>query len=289
MGIIRGGLLVVVCVLFLVGMIALNTLFTVGSSLEPQNVKENFGDLLNQGATEEFNISEIIGEGLPVMQKYCENNTEFDFETNLTNFDVNLSCESVNSGTDAVLSEFVNETIDEVYYIDYNCEFVSCFEQEQNVFYVISKDFKDYIFSKFYITLIVVIVLFLLIFLLTENRANAFVIAGILIIVSALPFLKAQSFVSSIGGLLSSFLKLIFSESYMVFVRIIIIGIIVLGIGIILRFINIGLKISGFFGMFKKEDNGVSKEEVKNIVKEEVGKSKDKSTPNKKGQKEKKK
>lgn len=277
MGVIRGGLLVIVSVAFLLGMLALNFFYTAGTSLEYNKIKTGLAEIVIDSANEEgINISEVIEEGFPQAQSYCKNNTYIPIDANNSlDFDVNISCESVGIGSEAVVEEFINESIEQVYYEEYNCNFAECLSEKDAPFYVLSEDFKDYLISKFYFFLLIVIGLFVLMFLLTENKANAFIIAGVLIVLSALPFMKIESFVSSISGQIFKFVGLIFSTSTNVFIRVLILGIAITSIGIVLRILNIGFKISSFFDKFKKnKEETVSKEEVKDLVKEEVSKAK---------------
>lgn len=280
MGFIRGGLLVIVSVLFFVGMLIANTVYTVKESIDYENVKVGFPEVVNNVLKDEFNTTDFIdADSLEEAEIYCSNNSYFAVEESIEGLDVgiNVSCDSINIGEEAIIDEIVDETLDQVYYKDYNCEWVECLQEESNIFYIVSEDFQNYLTSKFYFVFISLIVLFALIFLLTESKANAFIITGILIIVSSLPFLKIEDLFLSIGSGAFKFVGLLFSASMGVFFKVLVIGIIILIIGIILKLFNIGFKISEFFNREdkdKKIEQAVSKEEVKNIVKSDVENSK---------------
>ena len=261
-------------------MLAANLLYTVQSSLEYENVKENLPEMIKVILEDELNTTDFIDDSeLQEAQKYCLNNSYFVQDSNFSDFGsaLNISCSSINQGEEAITQEILNEIIEQVYYKDYDCKFTQCLEEGQNVFYLVSQDFQGYLLSKVYLAFFIVITLFILIFLLAESKANAFIISGVLIIISALPFLKAETLFSSMGSEIFQFVSLMFVASTAVFIKVFIIGLVVLIIGIILKFFNIGFKISEFFNNLRKDkkiDESVSKEEVKEIVKSEVSKAK---------------
>ena len=185
----------------------------------------------------------------------------------------------------AIVDEFVIETVDQLYYKQYECSFSQCLEDKKNALYFVSEDFRDYLSSKVYFMFLALLIMFVLMLLLAEHKANAFIIAGVILIVASLPFLKLESFAASlIGGNFSDFSKVFLSDAYKVFIINLIFGILLLLVGIAIKLTGIGMKISEFFS--KKKEKEISEEKVEEIVKQEVQKVKQedvKKQPQKQG------
>jgi len=278
MGIIRGGLLVIVCVLFFIGLLITNSLITIYTSLDHKDVQNNLRVVMLNYAEKQVNSTELINDKeLIGIQKYCQNSSSYTFKENLTglNINVDISCTSINNGKAAIMDEFINETIEQIYYKDYPCDLSSCLKDKNNAFYLVSEEFHDYLSGKVYILLLVSLVLFALMLILAQHRSNAFIIVGILMVVSSLPFMKLDSIISSLSGdSLYGVAKVFLANSYAVFIGSLILGILFLVIGFIIKFFTLGFKISDFFNKFKKKEE-ITDEKVSEIVKEEISKSKE--------------
>ena len=111
-------------------------------------------------------------------------------------------------------------------------------------------------------------------FFLVQDKRNLLVIVGILLTISALPFMKLSMLTSlSPDENLTKILDALFAQASKIFLTIFIIGLIVFGVGIGLRFWK-------FKKLFEKK-----KEERKEEKKEEV---KEENKPEKKSDKKKK-
>lgn len=273
MGVIRGGLLVIVSIIFFVFILFTNSLITVYSSLDHNNVKNNLGVVIQDYAKDQNSSLELLNDqDLSNMKKYCENSS-YVLKENITNFGIkiNISCESINQGKEAIIGEFINETVDQVYYRDYQCSISDCLKDKNTAFYLVSEKFHNYLSGKVYVLLLVSLILFGLILLLTEHRSNAFIIAGILLIIASLPFMKLESIATSLSGdSFSQIAKVFFANSYSVFIASLVLGILFLVVGIVIKLFSVGFKVSEFFNKSKKEE--ITDEKVSEIVKEEVTK-----------------
>jgi len=108
-------------------------------------------------------------------------------------------------------------------------------------------------------------------FFLIKEKTNLPIVVGILLALASLPFIKLNWLFSFMpNNPFFEFISVLVSNSYNIFLASMILGLIILAIGIILKFFKIGFKISEFFS---KKD-ATSKEEVKEIVKSEISKSK---------------
>jgi hypothetical protein len=277
MGFIRGGLLVIVSVLLFSSFLAGNFFLTLTLSLDYDTIQPELVSVVSELSEDEINLRQVIDEELPFMEEYCQNNSEYVFSDQGHTFVI--PCSVVSQGSDAIISYGLNTLVEEVYYKEYDCDFWKCLEKTGDPFFLVSEKAKDYWKQKFYFSLIASIILVALAFILIEKRTSLPILVGIMLIASGIPFLIINwiSFnwipLPMFGEYFVQLFTIFFAKSYTVFLISFILGLIVLGIGILSKFFSIGFKISNFFSKKKK---GISKKEVKNIVKEEISKDKKK-------------
>lgn len=281
MGLIRGGLLVIVSVLFFVGLLVGGLFYTLNSSLEYENVKIQIYDLANKTLSEKLSTKQILDKNLDQLKIYCKNNSFYALNKSEMNIKVNISCESISQGEEAITQEFLNESVEQIYYTSYDCTILKCLEDKDKYFFFVSLQFKEEIASKLYMIYICLFVLIILIFILAKKKHNAFFVTGILFVIASLPFLKLESLFSFLGESALSVTNIFFSKSYLVFIRMIIIGASILIVGFLFRFFELGFKISNMIQKIKGKDStskeeetssklGQSKEEDKKTQKEET-------------------
>ncbi len=275
MGIIRGGLLIIVITsLFLVFLIG-NIFLTLYLSLDYVNVKSELVSIVNSIVEEEINLIGGIEEEFKFMELACQNNSNFVFKDDISGYVFEIPCEIISQGYEAVVDYQINIFVEEVYYEDYDCNFLECIKETERPFFLVSEKARDYWKTKLYFSLIISIILVVAMFFLIEQKYNLPIIVGSLLTASALPFMKLNWVLSFLPA--SSFLQfftLFFTKAYTVFLISFIFGIIILIIGIILKFFQIGFKINNLFSRFSKKNKKVSSSEVKEIVKKEISKSK---------------
>jgi len=269
MGFIRGGLLVIVSVLLFISLLIGNLFLTLSWSLSYDNVKVELISVSNDLFQGQNNLKSIVEEKYDFMKSYCQNNSDFVFAQEGYTF--TIPCDSVAKGQDAVIGSLVDNVVKKFYYQEYDCNFLDCFKKNQQPFFLVSQKARDYWTSKFYLAMMASIVLIVLSFLLIEKKANFPILIGSLIILSSLPLFKLNWFLSLFGNSFYGLLSVFFSQSFTMFWRVLIIGIILLAVGIIFKLFKVGFKISEFFS---KKD-GVSKDEVEEIVDKKISKSKD--------------
>ncbi len=270
MGLIRSGLLVIVSVLLFISLLLGGIFLTLNMSLEYQNVNPQIVPIVNNFINDS-NFSQFIIELYPMMNSSCENNSEFIFNSSELGQVLIIPCETVLKGPENIVNYTTNFFIEDSYYKNYDCSFIDCFQKYQPPLFLISEKLKDYWKSKFNFTLIISLILIALVFFLTEKRVNLFFILGTLLIISSFFLLALNRILPFFSNnILLNFIPIFFSKSYTVFLSSLIMGIVIFLIGILLTLFLIGFKISSFFNR-KKE--GVSKIDVKDIVKEELNKN----------------
>ncbi len=285
MGFLRGAGLVIVGTIFFIGLIFAGLLYTFQNSLEYENLKVEVGNVLLDNVAGDQQLVRGVDSAIPYLQNYCKTHSSYPFNSDLSDLKIDVSCGSIRAGKQAIIDEIVNESLSQIYYQQYNCQFIDCLNQDKPL-YLVSEEFKGYLISKFYFVLIALLILSGLMFLLVEHKANYFLISGALIIIAGLPFLVLKSIFFFMEDYLYGISNVFLATSHSTFIGFLIIGIIFLIVGIVWKLFIVGFKVSNFFSRHKdvedekdggkdvKEDKGVvSKKEIKEIVKKEITKS----------------
>jgi len=263
MGFIRGGLLVVVSVLFLVSLLAMNSLLIASLSLDYDNIQKEVIPVVKESLKEKINLAQVVENNqFSLLQNFCANiSNNADYIFNEQGYTFVVPCSVVSKGAQEMLNVAIDKFVYDTYYKEYNCTFFDCFKEGEIPFFIVSQHSKDYWQGKFYISLLISFILFALMFLLVEKKSNFSIVAGSLIILSSLLFAKLETFARWLINKLSSvslagsddifkFFTLIFIQSYKVFLIMLIIGLALVVFGIILKFFAVGFKINEFFSKF---------------------------------------
>src|SRR3990167_7039752 len=248
MGLIRGGTVFFLGVLLFVSFLAMSTFATFSSSLSYENVKDGIYPVV-QGLAESslpaditgnLNLTKVAREENFKATSFCRvQNTSYNFS--YEGYPINIPCETVSLGLDAIVNETISDVIYGVYYTKYACDFWDCFSENQFPFFLVSEKAQDYWQGKIYLLLLVSIILIALIVLFMENRINAPIILGILLALSAIPILKLSSLISAIVGQpLSFIIGIFFSKASMVFWISFILGLLLIAIGFAAKIMNLG-------------------------------------------------
>lgn len=242
MGFFRGGLLFVAGVFLLASFLAGNVFLTLTLSLTPENLQEEFVsnlDKITELTGNEINLTKEIEEKFETIESHCENNSEFVFSEQ--GYTIDVSCEVVEEGHEAVVEEGVSDVIDKIYYENYSCGSPwKCLISFENPLFLLSEQAKNYWKSMFYYSLIVSLFLVAIMFFLVERKSNLFFGIGFLLIISSLPFMKINAFLSFFDYSFLQFITILFSEAYKVFLITSILGVVILLVGIGLKFFNFG-------------------------------------------------
>ena len=216
MGFFRGSLLFTISILLFVSLLAANSFLTLSVSLGYENVQKEINPL----------IYELAG---------------------------------TYSGGENIsyINETIHKEVQNSYYKEYDCDFWDCLAKEETPLFLISQKAKDYWNEKFYYSLLISLALVGLIFLLVQNKLNWPILVGSILILSALPLLKIKQFISLlIPEKLATFLLLLsifFSKANTVFWISFILGLVLIGLGLGLKFSNTS---------FLKKDTENQKKEV---------------------------
>ncbi len=251
MGVLRGGLLVVASILLFVVFLAGNVLWTLDKSLDYETIKPELVSVVREVIEDKINVSEVVGGEFAKMEAYCMNNSEYVFSHEESGRVFEVGCEVVARGSDAVVEHAIEEFVEEIYH-----------GQAEESMFDFSK-LKESVNSYFYIALAVALVLFVLVFFLAEAKSNSFIIAGVLLVISSLPFVKIEQFLFWIPFGFAEHFTVFFSKAYSVFLISLITGLIVLAVGIVMKFFKVGFKLFDFVSKIKSKEKVVKKQVVK--------------------------
>lgn len=261
MGFMRGSLLFIICALFFIVLLVANLLLVLSLSLDYDSVKPKLTEAIVEIVQQEADLFEVVNEKIPEMELYCQNYSDFVFLEK--EFTFTVPCDVVSQGPSAIVNSSLDSFVYDIYYKDYDCAFWDCFKESEVPYFLVSEKARDYWLSKFYIAAIAALILLVIMFLLIESKPNFLIVAGGVIIVATLPLRKVDWLLSLFGDTAKDLFMVFFSESYSVFLVMIIVGIALVVVGILFKFI--------FYEYSKKK---FSTKEVKDIVKKEVAKSK---------------
>ncbi len=261
MGIIRGILLVLVSVTLFLSLFATALFWTLSSSLVYENVQDEsvlaLGNLLN--STE---MTGAVSAIIPVMQLYCENNTEAEYVFSEAGYTMSIPCSDVSQGENAIINGMIRNLVDVVYYTNYeNCNFWDCGGDSELPLFLISEKAQIYWTSKFYLLLGVSLVLILASFLLIGKKTTTPILVGVLLIVVSIPFLNLTSLFSLFSDpMVSQLLNIFFSQSFNVSLKLLIWGIALILLGVVFKIFKIGFFISELLSKFQKSKEKTSSE-----------------------------
>lgn len=255
MGIIRGGLVVILSILLLCSLLMMSALWTISSALEYTNIRANLGSSIKDVAFNQMNLSKTIDTNYPLAVASCQNKTEIFFTDEKKLYDFKIPCGAVNQGKEKMIDSAVAFLVNDTYYAEYNCDYWNCLAETGSPAVFLSEKSHNYWQGKFWLAVFVCLILFAILFFAVENKSNAFVLGGILAIISALPFMKISAFVSwfSKETILIKVLSALLLTSFGVFVIIALIGALLILVGILMKSFSFGMEIEEFFEKFGKK------------------------------------
>ena len=267
MSFIRGAVITLFGLVLTICILLMNVSITFASSLDYDDLKPALDNSANGVIDSIVDFEEVFGEEL---NNYCNIDSQYIF--NYGNESFAIPCEVIEEGEDSIAIYIQNNFIEQIYYADYDCKFWECVKESEVPFVLISDKARVYWAGKAILLAVMSLVLFGLIFLVAENRPSKFISFGILLALCSLPF-KNMNWISKIVPAQVAPLFSLFSQkAHTVFV-------IMLIISIILALIGIVALIFGWKMKFKEENlenkksaslNQISREEIREMIREEL-------------------
>ena len=245
-GWIRRGALYFIAFILIFVLILANLFLTLGISLSYDNIKVNSVAVTEKMFEKELASGQVDAFYDQLVRECDESQlVSITKQGALIQIDDELNSPEVNcadlkaSGKEGFISLIVSSFIEQNYYKEHDCTFWECFNQEglKKPFFIISEMSHKYFMKLFYFALLISVVLLVVAFLLMSHRTNILPYAGILIIISALPFWKLDFMLSlsSIPIDLVQIISILFTDSFSVFLVDVIVGVLFIVFGVVLK------------------------------------------------------
>jgi len=240
MGLIRGALLVLASVIFFFAVLSSALFFTVSASLEYSAVQNQTVHFVEQ-LSSQINFTQELISNLPTIRDYCK--TGQDYALKYQNYTFRVSCNDINKSVSTIVDNTINNFVADLYYENYNCNYWDCLSTYSPTF-LISEKSRNYWQNWLYYSLTALIIsAAALLLLIKRKRHSPFVIGGTVLISSAI-LLGIGKLLSSISNsAISQLIAIFFSKSNFVFMRLLIIGAIILLIGLAMELFHVEFKI----------------------------------------------
>ena len=297
MGLIRGSAVFILTTALFLALFLGNFFLTFNLSLEYNNIEPYIQNITNE-LVEETEMTNMLTNQYAAMEVFCISYQSFDFQ--IEDITINIPCKTIKTGQSEVIDYSLKQLIPQLYYKKYNCEFFTCLKENNQQLVLLSETAKKYWNSKFLLMLTISTIIFILLFLFVQEKHSAFIITGIVLVFTAIPFKKIDWLFSFATDFLP--LKIIhafFTKANDVFLIIAIAGVIFVIIGFGFSLFKWQTKIINFLNKIlkrepkeaqeettepKEEEKKFSKNDIKSLVKQEIEKIKPKGKK-KKGKK----
>ncbi|HIH52076.1 MAG TPA: hypothetical protein HA284_00900, partial [Nanoarchaeota archaeon] len=272
MGFIRSGVVFILAIALFLGLFVGNLFLTLNLSLEYDQVSPYI-----QNLSEDFAMSS--GSKALILQNYetkkilCQKGDQVSLDFTFDTEKIAVPCEVINKDGKSVIEFVINESIPIYYYKDYNCTFIECIQTKGESLALISEKAKTYWEEKFYSVALISLIIFVLLFIFVKEKHSAFILSGIMVIFSAIPFRQITWLLSLLPEFLPfKIIPIFFTKAADVFMIMIILGILLISLGIGIKFFDWGIKLNELIkSIFKKDPTQeLTKEEVKEIAGEKV-------------------
>lgn len=254
MGLIRGGLLFVLSLLIMIGLLAANLSLTFSLSLEDNSLQSVILSDFSEVGDRELDLTKEVEENFDSLIEHCENNTNFEFGQE--GYEIDIPCEIVDQGPEAVIDEAFNDLVESVIEQQYPDSSFRGFSR-----LLFSNNASEYWMNYFYIILGILFTFLVIMFFIIENRFNIPISFGFLLIISSLPFAIANILLPFFTNTFLNPLSILFAEAYTVFLGALILGVSSILLGFGLKFFNIGWSLSEKIGKIKRFFTKKSKSE----------------------------
>jgi len=245
MGMIKGALFALASTIFFLAVLSSAIFLTIGSSLDYGIVQNQTVNIVQQ-LVEQMNITQAINSNLAQMKASCNiinSNYNFSFQ----GYDFSVSCEDLNKSVSAIIDNSIKRFVNSSYYKEYDCNYWDCFNKYPPTF-LISEKSKNYWFKLFYLSMTALIVSSAALFLLIKKKRHLpFLIGGTILASSAIILAIGKVLGSISNDLVSQIIMIFFSKSNFVFIKMLIIGIIILFVGLVIELFRAEFKIYNLF------------------------------------------
>ncbi len=272
MGAIKRVFLVFFSILLIISSFFTVLFFSLNQSMAYNNFENTSLKLINNYLINNNSLNSAINEETEFLKLYCEKNpnnlslSELSYSFNFSDYKIKIPCDKIND-TSLLINESIKSLVHQIYFKDYNCSFIDCFNKEQTPTFLASE--KTYLLLRktFFIFLIVSLSLLIFIFLLLKNKINLLLLSSIPIFISSFLFLKLSSILINLLGkedLIKEVIDILFYNSNQLSTRLMTLSGILFSIWIILKIFKSSVKIKEKFDKIREKIN-----KIKEINKQE--------------------
>ncbi len=259
MGFIRGLLFVFVSIILMLSVLSSGILYTISSSLKYETVQKQALNVV-QPLIEQINLAQQINSSLPIIKQYCQYN--LNYIINYQGYTFRFPCSDVND-TSRIINDTVKNFVDDLYYKQYDCNYWDCFSKYSPIF-LISEKSELYWLGLFYYALAISVISALILFILFRRKYDLLFLSGGVVIFSSILVIGIGKIISLFSNqIISSVALLFFSQSNFVFIRMLIIGFVLIFAGLIVELFRAGFKIYDMFSRFGHEEEVKEKPDQK--------------------------
>lgn len=262
MGLIRGGLFVLASVVFFLAVLSSAMFLIVSSSLDYKIVQNQTVNLLVNQLSNQINITHELDSRLLTIENYCQTGVEYLF--GYQNYTFRVTCADINKGSSSIINNTIRNFVQDIYYGNYSCNYWDCFNKYAPTF-LISEKSRNYWQNWFYYSMVALLISAAALFLLIKKKRNLPFVAGGTIVTAALIILALGNLLGSIAnGMISQIVNIFFSKSTFVFIRMIIIGGLLLIAGLVIELYRVEFKIYNLFSKLGEKKSEIKDKEQKN-------------------------
>jgi hypothetical protein len=260
MGFIRGLLLVFVSVILLLSVLCSGIFYTISSSLEYNTVQSHAIGVV-QPLVEQLNLTQILEANHNIIAAYCKTNPDYVF--NYQGYTFQFSCQDINDTT-LIISDAIKNFVSNLYYQQYNCNYWDCFGKYSPPLFLISEKSQEYWLNLFYMALAASVLSIVLLFFLFRKKYDLLFFSGGVLVFSAFAILGIGKLLATLSNqLISNVAQVFFSQTNLVFLRLIIAGGVLIFAGLIVELFRAGFKIYDMFARFRRLGEEEDSEKVK--------------------------
>ena len=268
MSFLRGGAIFLISLILFFSLFFANVFLNLTWSLEYDTLEPNLIEVTNKFVNK-TGISEEINTALGAMELYCMVHSNYVFMQE--DIGVEIPCSIVDSGANNSVNYVIEYIIHKVYYDHYDCDFWNCVKESKIPFVLISEKAKDYWHDMYQLMIYIALGALALSFILVRKKSNAFINAGVLVIVAAILF-KQFDWVLNLfpDNSLFELLDVFFVKSLNIMIFMCVIGALLFIVGVLFRFFKLSRKISGLFKKKRAKEKIPDDDKMKETIRQEL-------------------
>lgn len=268
MGLIKGALVVLASTIFFLAVLSSAIFYTIGTSLDHAAVEGNAIDLAGK-ISSGLNLTQELTSKMAVIKSTCR--TAQNYLINYGQYTFRVSCTDANKSISVMLNDTIKNFVNDLYYEEYNCNFLDCFSKYSPTFLISAKS-QNYLFRLLYFSLTALILSAAALFLLTNKKRYYPFVTGFFIILSALILLGLGNLLNSFSNnLVATVAGIFFSKAEYISTILFIAGSALLLVGLIIELYRVEFKI---YKMFSKMEESAKISNLQKQVNEKSSSNK---------------